>query len=225
MRSAAAIIGPAVDAHRARRQRRPVVHRVDRLDREAIEQAVVDHRLGAGEAFFAGLEDQHGGCRRSRVSRPGSAPRPPASWCGRRGRSRASGRGRRAPGEVVLLDHRQRVHVGAQADWRALDAPRRRARHATTPVRPMPSWISSTPATRSAVDHARRGAALLEAELRVGVQVTAKRRQLAMPARPAAGRRRRRVDRRSLQHHQCPPCPTRCAGADRPRSTAGRRSG
>ena len=40
---------------------RPVVHAIDGPDREALEQAVPDHLAGAGIAFLARLEDQHGG--------------------------------------------------------------------------------------------------------------------------------------------------------------------
>jgi len=36
------------------------VHGVDRLHRKALEQAVLDHGLGAGKTLLAGLEDQHG---------------------------------------------------------------------------------------------------------------------------------------------------------------------
>jgi hypothetical protein len=40
---------------------RPVVHAIDGLNREALEQAVPDHLAGAGIALLARLEDQHGG--------------------------------------------------------------------------------------------------------------------------------------------------------------------
>src|SRR5690606_40468545 len=48
-----------VDADRARPHLRPVVHREHRLDREALEQAILDHGLGAGKPLLARLEDQH----------------------------------------------------------------------------------------------------------------------------------------------------------------------
>ena len=123
-------------------------------------------------------------CRRSGASRPGSAPRRAASRVAVVAAAVHEAAAARAPGELVLLVHRQRVHVGAQADrfgrWpvcRAADhaddagladagrAPRRRRQ------------------TRSACDHARRGAVLLEAELGMRVQVAAERRQLALPSR------------------------------------------
>ncbi len=81
-----------IEADGARRHARPVVHREHRLDRKAIEQAVLDHHARAGEALFAGLEDQHRGAVEVARLGQGSAQHPPASPCGRRDRSRASGR-------------------------------------------------------------------------------------------------------------------------------------
>ena len=52
--------GPGRDADPPRRQCRPVMQRKHALGRKALEQTVVDHRLGAGVAFLAGLEDQVG---------------------------------------------------------------------------------------------------------------------------------------------------------------------
>ena len=80
----------AIDAHGARRHPRPVVHRIHRLDREAIEQPVLDHHPRAGEAFLARLEDQHRGAVEVAVFPRDSAPRRQASRCGRHVRSRAS---------------------------------------------------------------------------------------------------------------------------------------
>ena len=52
--------GPHVDAHRARPHRRPVVHGVDRLHREALEQAILNHHAGTGKTLLTGLKNQHG---------------------------------------------------------------------------------------------------------------------------------------------------------------------
>ena len=49
---------PRTHGDLSRRKSRPVVQRVDLVGGKALEQAVVDHRLAAGKAFFAGLEDQ-----------------------------------------------------------------------------------------------------------------------------------------------------------------------
>ena len=39
-------------------QRRPVVQRVDLVRGKPLEEAILDHRLAAGESFLARLEDQ-----------------------------------------------------------------------------------------------------------------------------------------------------------------------
>ena len=85
-----AIIGPARTAKLAERQARAVVHAEHRLAGEALEQAVVDHRPGAADAFLGGLEDEVHRAVEAAASRRGTSPRRAASWCGRRGRRRAS---------------------------------------------------------------------------------------------------------------------------------------
>ena len=164
-------------------------------------------------------------CRRSRASRPGSAPRRPASWCGRRGRSRASGRGvaeRQAKSFSSIIGS---ASMSARRPIMRADCARAAADHADHAGLADASWISSTPASAQRLDHARGGATLLEAELGVRVQVAPERRQLAVPARPGAGRRRRAWLANGLRHISALPSPARRAGADRRRSTAGRRPG
>ena len=102
--------------HRAERQVGDVVDAVDRVAREALEQPVIQHRLGAGEPLLGGLEDE--------VHRAREIPRLGEVF--RRAQQHrgvpvmAAGmhavRCARAVGEVVGLLHRQRVHVRAQAD-------------------------------------------------------------------------------------------------------------
>ena len=84
--------GPGRDADPSGRQAGPVVQREHLLRRKTLEETVLDHRLGPGIAFFAGLEDEvRGAVEVARLVRDSAPPRA-ASSCGRRGRSRASGR-------------------------------------------------------------------------------------------------------------------------------------
>ena len=132
---------------------RPVVHAEDRVAREPLEQPVLDHRLGAADALLGGLEDEiHGAveiARRGEV--PGGAQQHRGVAVVAAGMHAALVR--RAVIEGVRFLHRQRVHVGAQAD-RPAPLPTRST--PTTPVLPMPRWTSmpnslSFAATRSAV--------------------------------------------------------------------------
>jgi hypothetical protein len=113
---------PALHVEAAHLQLGPVVHAEDGVAGETREQAVVDHRLGAAQAFLGRLEDevhravetfrqrqvrgraqQHGGVAvvAAGVHQPGVA---------------------RAVGEAVAFQDGQRVHVGTQADASAAAA-------------------------------------------------------------------------------------------------------
>jgi hypothetical protein len=104
------------DANAARRERRPVVQREHAFGGKPLEQPVVDHRLRAGVAFLARLEDQirdaveiarfaQVACRREQHRRVAvvTAAVHAAVVAG-------------PVRDVVLLLHRQRVHIGAQSD-------------------------------------------------------------------------------------------------------------
>ena len=105
-------------AHRegADRHGRPVVQAVDVGDREALEQAVVHHRLGPGPAFLGRLEDEVDGAVEiaglgevlGRTQQHGGMPVMAAGV-------HLAGPGR-GVGDAGGLGDRQRVHVGAQAD-------------------------------------------------------------------------------------------------------------
>ena len=215
MRSAAAIIGPGPDRDLADRQSRPVVQRVDLVGREALEQAVLDHRAAAGVALLARLEDQRDACRRTRASRPGSAPPRAASSCGRRARSRACGRrsatcARRCCPPASAA--RPCPRAGPTERPLAVDRPRTTA---TIPVLPTPVWCSMPSAvSRSATMRAVRCS--------------------SNPSSGCAWRSRRSATNSSCQRPMCSterfmggfsgPRRARCAAAGRPRSTGGRRS-
>src|SRR4029077_4350546 len=93
-----------------------VVHAVDLLDAEAVEQPVLDHRGGTGTALFRRLEDDHGLAgevpRLREVARRTKQHGGMAVMAARMHPARRPG-GVRQAGR--LLD-RQRVHVGAKAD-------------------------------------------------------------------------------------------------------------
>ncbi len=82
--------------------------------------------------------------------------------------------------EVVLLLHRQRVHVGAQADRAAaaVGAPAHDSDHAGLAD---PRVVLDAEVGEALADDLG-GAMLLEAELRVHVQVAAQRLELGVPA-------------------------------------------
>ena len=126
------------------------------LDREALEQALLDHRLGAALVLLGRLEDEVDGAVEVARSPPGSSPRRAAWWCGRHGRRHASCRGLcERMREVVLLLDWQRVHVGAEAD-RAARRRRRPFSVPTTPVPPRPRCTSMPQASQLRRDDARR---------------------------------------------------------------------
>ncbi len=104
------------DGEFAERQAGIIVHAVDFLDAEAGDQAVLDHRQGAGAALLRRLENHHGGA--GKIARLGEifggaeqhrgvAVMAAGVHLARHGRFvRQAG----------FLLERQRVHVGAQAD-------------------------------------------------------------------------------------------------------------
>ena len=142
MRSAAAIAGPGVMPIRPAGSAGQLCSANTRSAGKALEQAVVDHRLRAGVAFLARLEDQvrdavevarlvqvaRGRKQHRRVAVVAAAVHAPVVA--------------RAVRDVVFLLHRQRIHVGAQADRARPLASLRPGMTATMPVRPMPAWCS-----------------------------------------------------------------------------------
>ena len=92
------------------------MHAKHGLNRKALEQAVVDHGLGTGITFFAGLKNQHGGA--VEVARLGQVTRRAHQHRGMAVVAAAVHQAGlfRLPGKVVVLGHGQRVHVGAQPD-------------------------------------------------------------------------------------------------------------
>ena len=105
----------------------------DGVHRKALEQAVGHHSQGAGAALLGRLEDQHDGAVELRMQ--GQVPR--RSQQHRRVAVVAAGMhsARVTAGvvETVVLFHRQRIHVGAQADGALALAPLKNANNACAP--------------------------------------------------------------------------------------------
>jgi hypothetical protein len=156
------------------------VQRVHLVDRKAIEEPVLDHRLRPGVALLARLEDQVRGAvevaRLGEIARGCEQHRRVAVVAAAVHAAVIGG----AVRELVLLVHRQRIHVGAQADrLAAVVAASDHDRH-----------DARAPDTRVVLD-AERGklladdvgsAVLFEAELRMHVEIAAHRGVLGLPA-------------------------------------------
>ena len=161
-------------------QRRPVVQRENDLGREAFEQPVVDHRLGAGVAFLAGLEDQERRAvevpRLVQVARGGEQHRRVAVVAAAVHPAVVAG----TVLELVVLVHRQRVHVGAQAHAApgAVPAP---AHHRDDAGPADPRMVLDAQRAQP-LAHQLRRPVLLESELGMPVQVAAERRVFVLPA-------------------------------------------
>jgi hypothetical protein len=161
------------------RQAGPVVHGIDRIAGESLEQSVVDHGLRATEALFTGLEDQ--------VGHAVELPR------GREVACRAQQHGGvpvvaagvhhavalRAPGHRVFFLDGQRVHVGAQADAPPKGvAPAAHHRHQTGAPQATVHLID--PAAGQFARHQFGGDMLLEAQFGVAMQLVPDLDQVTM---------------------------------------------
>ena len=153
--------------HLAHRQEAVIVGAEHPVAGEAVEQPLLDHYPAAAAALLCGLEDEvHGAVEIARLGEVAGGTEQH-----RRMPVMAAGVHRpgidRAVGEVVRLRHRQRIHVGAQADGplRCPVAQRADQPGAGDPL----SHLDAPGAELLGNDPA--GAALGEAEFRVLVQV------------------------------------------------------
>src|SRR6516164_6896165 len=99
---------------------RDVVHAVDRINRELVEQAVLDHAPAAALVLFGGLEDEvHGAAERfctrklrgsAKQHRRVAVMAAPVHLAG----------DRRLVRMVSKLEDVERVHIGTQSDARAV---------------------------------------------------------------------------------------------------------
>ena len=92
------------------------MHAVHRIAVELVEQPFLDHHPRAAEAFFRRLEDEMNGAGEVRLGCevPGRAEQH-GGMAVMAAAMEAAGYGG-APFQVGVLFHRQRIHVGAQAD-------------------------------------------------------------------------------------------------------------
>ena len=146
---------------------RHVVHAEHRLAGEELQEAVVEHALGAGQAFFGRLEHQVQvaveAARRGQVARRGQQHRGVAVVAAGVHLAEHLARPRLAAG----LGDRQRVHVGAQADVAVGRAGAQRADHAGAAQAAM---HLVAPALQS-LGHQVGGGVLFVGELRIRVDL------------------------------------------------------
>ena len=92
-----------------------IVQAVDLVAGEFLEQPVLDHGARAAEAFFGRLEDEmHGAVEIPGLGEVARGAEQHGGVAVMAAAVEAAGNGR-APFQVGVLFHRQRVHVGAQA--------------------------------------------------------------------------------------------------------------
>ena len=209
--------GAGGDADHAQGRLGRVVLGIDLLARETLEQAVLHHRARTGIALFAGLKNQHGravkapgfgqvaGCTHQHGGVTVVAAAMHEAW-------RA-----RLPGAFVVLGQRQSVHVGPQANHAA--GVGRRAALAVHQSHHASLADAGVDAVHAAhlehLGHAACCVHLFKAQLRVGMQVAPKSRELGVKlgnARKRSAPPQHRLQRSA--HAQCPPgLPTRRRGS------------
>ncbi len=182
------------DADAPGRQTGPVVQREHLVRRETHEESIVDHGFRTGVALLPRLEDE---VRRAveiarlvqvtrsreqhrRVSIVAAAVHPAVVT--------------RFVRELVFLLHRQRVHVGTQADGTAAGV-RPAANHRNDTGLADSGVVLDSECRESFADDFR-GSVLLEAQLRMHVQVAAHGREFGVPA----------GDVPNGIFHRCPQC-------------------
>ena len=100
-----------------------VVQAIELVAGEFLEQAVLDHRARAAETFLGRLEDEmHGAVEIACLGEIARGAEQHRGVAVMTAAMEAAGNGR-APFQVGVLLHRQRVHVGAQADALAAASP------------------------------------------------------------------------------------------------------
>jgi hypothetical protein len=163
---------PRAKAELPRGMTRAEMQSVRALDAEALEHAVLDHRLRAALAFFGGLKQEDNGARNLGASRHHDLGRTEQN----RNVSVVSAgmhHARRCGlvGDVVFLFDRQRVHIGAQHDR----VTRSLAAHDADNAGFADPGMHFTAEIAQAVGDHRCRAMLVKPELRVHMQVTPRR--------------------------------------------------
>jgi hypothetical protein len=201
--STAAIIGPAVTPTLPEIELLPHVQPERGVGTRRGEHAVLDHRARASADLFGRLEAQHGTARERRRTRDELAGNAEQD----RGVTVVPARVHRAGGlrairNVVLLGDRQRVHVGAQQH--GLPGTALRAGDDGRDAGARDRGARLEPERAQPVRDQARGAALLERELGMRVQVAARLDDRADLFRCEAGGRGHRCCSRCITC--CPRC-------------------
>ncbi|RMS49193.1 hypothetical protein ALP66_03815 [Pseudomonas amygdali pv. photiniae] len=155
---------PWIDHHLASRHARPVVQTVDRFHRKALEQTVFDHPLRAAEVFLGRLKDKMHCASKPAGFRqvPGGGQQNCRMAIVSAG-MHAALMGRLVHAVAQLLN-RQSVHVGTNADGRAV-AIAQGADHASTAQTAVHLNAEAT----QQISHLVRGFQLLKPQLRRSV--------------------------------------------------------
>ena len=149
-----------------------VVQAVDLVAGKFLEQPVLDHGAGAAEAFFGRLEDEmHGAVEIPGLGEIARGAEQHGGVAVMAAAVEAAGNGR-APFQIGVLFHRQRVHVGAQAD--ALGAAALALEHADHAGAAEAAMHLDAPLRQLVGDDAG-GADFLEADFGMRVQIAADR--------------------------------------------------
>ena len=201
-------------AHRelAERQARPVVHAEHLLGRETLEQPLLEHHPAARPHLLGGLEDEVD--RAGEVARLGEV----AGGAEQHGGMAVMAAGvhparlRRGVGQTRRLRDRQRVHVRAQADRAAAGS---RPEHADHAGRGDAGVDLVEAEAAQLLGDQRRGAGLLEAELRMGMEVAAPGRHLVVKVADPVDDRHRGHSCKLEAWTSMGPSPTPAAGRRR----------
>src|SRR6267378_3588987 len=149
-----------------------VVQPIDLIAGKFLEQAVLDHGAGAAEAFFGRLKDEmHGAVEIPGLREIARGAEQHGGVAVMAAAVEAAGNGR-APFQVGILFHRQRVHVGAQAN--ALAAAAFALEHADHAGAAEAAMYLDAPLGQL-VGHDAGGPDFLEADFGMGVQIPADR--------------------------------------------------
>ncbi len=145
---------------------------VDLVAGKFFEQPVLDHGAGAAKAFFGRLEDEmHGAVEIAGLGKIARGAEQHGGVAVMAAAVEAAGNGR-APFQVGVFFHRQRVHVGAQAD--ALAAVALALEHADDAGAAKAAMHLDAPLLQLVGDDAR-GADFLETDLGMRVKIAADR--------------------------------------------------
>jgi hypothetical protein len=164
--------GAGQDGDLAMVEVRRVVQPIDLVAGEFFEQAILEHGARAAKAFFGRLEDEvHGAVEIAGLGEITRGAEQHGGVAVMAAAVKTAGNGR-APAQIGVFFHRQRVHVGAQAN--AFGARTLALEHADHAGAAQPAMHLDAPSLELLGDDARR-AHLLETDLGMGMKIPADR--------------------------------------------------